>query len=131
MDAITGISGWGIFSWEKWYQDQQIWFSTLFSMAHLCETMLRPTNTQLLHPAIMGSMPVFIGPPCIEALYTETTMVYPSFRTRVTSYKILFSPMWMSTRYDVCISGPGLKQNAWRLPVTHADHMNKVHNVQF
>ena len=34
VDAITGISVWGNFSWEKWYQDQQFWFSTLFSRAH-------------------------------------------------------------------------------------------------
>ena len=26
-------SRWGIFSWEKWYQDQQFWFSRLFSIA--------------------------------------------------------------------------------------------------
>ena len=32
--TITGISVWGNFSWEKWYQDQQVWFSSLFSTAH-------------------------------------------------------------------------------------------------
>ena len=34
MDAITGISVWGNFPWEKWYQEQQFWFSSLFSMLH-------------------------------------------------------------------------------------------------
>ena len=34
VDAITGISVWGNFSWEKWYQDQQFLFSSLFSRAH-------------------------------------------------------------------------------------------------
>ena len=34
VDAITGIGIWGNFSWEKWYQDQQFWFSSLFSTAH-------------------------------------------------------------------------------------------------
>ena len=34
VDAITGISVWGNFSWEKLHQDQQFWFSTLFSRAH-------------------------------------------------------------------------------------------------
>ena len=31
VDAITSISVWGHFSWEKLYQDQQFWFSSLFS----------------------------------------------------------------------------------------------------
>ena len=31
VDAITAISVWGNFSWEKWYQDHQFWFSSLFS----------------------------------------------------------------------------------------------------
>ena len=31
VDAITGISVWGDFSSEKWYQNQQFWFSSLFS----------------------------------------------------------------------------------------------------
>ena len=30
MDINTGISRWGIFSWEKWYQDEQFWFSSFF-----------------------------------------------------------------------------------------------------
>ena len=34
VDAITGISVWGNFSWEKWNQDQQFWFSSWFSRAH-------------------------------------------------------------------------------------------------
>ena len=34
VDAIIGISVWANFSWEKWYQDQQFWFSSLFSRAH-------------------------------------------------------------------------------------------------
>ena len=34
VDAITSIRVWGSFSWEKWYQDQQFWFSSLFSRAH-------------------------------------------------------------------------------------------------
>ena len=34
VDAITSISVWGNFSWETWYQDQQFWFSSLFSKAH-------------------------------------------------------------------------------------------------
>ena len=35
VDAITGISVWGNFSWEKWYQDDhKFWFSSLFSRAH-------------------------------------------------------------------------------------------------
>ena len=35
VDAITGIIVWGNFSWEKWYQDHQVWFSNLFfSRAH-------------------------------------------------------------------------------------------------
>ena len=34
VDAITGISVWGNFSWEKWYQDHKFWFSSLFSRAH-------------------------------------------------------------------------------------------------
>ena len=32
--AITGFSVWGNFSWEKWYQNQQFWFSNLFYRAH-------------------------------------------------------------------------------------------------
>ena len=32
--AITNISVCGNFSWEKWYQDQQVWFSSLLSRAH-------------------------------------------------------------------------------------------------
>ena len=34
VDAVTGISVWGNFSWEKRYQDQLFWFSSLFSRAH-------------------------------------------------------------------------------------------------
>ena len=35
VDAITNISVWGNFSWEKkWYQDHQLRFSSLFSRAH-------------------------------------------------------------------------------------------------
>ena len=34
VDAITGIRVWGDFSWEKLCQDQQFWFSSLFSRAH-------------------------------------------------------------------------------------------------
>ena len=30
---MTGISGWGIFSWEKWYQDQPFWLSGSYSRA--------------------------------------------------------------------------------------------------
>ena len=30
VDTITGISVWGNFSWEKWYQDQPFWFSSIF-----------------------------------------------------------------------------------------------------
>ena len=33
VDAITDISVWGNFSWEKWFQVQQFWFSS-FSSAH-------------------------------------------------------------------------------------------------
>ena len=33
VDAINDIRVWGNFSWEKWYQDQQFWFSRLFSRA--------------------------------------------------------------------------------------------------
>ena len=31
---MTGISGWAIFSWEKWYQDQPFWLSGSYSRAH-------------------------------------------------------------------------------------------------
>ena len=41
VDAIIGISVWGNFSWQKWYQDHQCWFSRLF-LGHICETMSRP-----------------------------------------------------------------------------------------
>ena len=41
-DAITAISGWCIFSWELWNQDQQFWFSSLFSMAHFVRQCPRP-----------------------------------------------------------------------------------------
>ena len=34
VDAITGISVWGNFTWEKLYQEQQFCFSSLFSRAH-------------------------------------------------------------------------------------------------
>ena len=34
VDAITSINVLGNFSWEKLYQDQQFWFSSLFSRAH-------------------------------------------------------------------------------------------------
>ena len=30
---MTGISGWAIFSWEKWYQDQPFWLSGSYSRA--------------------------------------------------------------------------------------------------
>ena len=30
VDAITDISVWGNFSWEKWYPNQQFWFSSCF-----------------------------------------------------------------------------------------------------
>ena len=33
-DSITVISVWGNFSWEKLYQDQQFWFSSLSSREH-------------------------------------------------------------------------------------------------
>ena len=50
VDAIIGISVWSNFSWEKLYQDQQFWFSSLFSRAHF----------------------VFYGPPCtVEPPYNE------------------------------------------------------------
>ena len=34
VDAITDISVWGNFSWEKLYQDQLFWFSNFISRAH-------------------------------------------------------------------------------------------------
>ena len=34
VDAITDISVWGNFSWDKWYQDHKFWFSSLFSREH-------------------------------------------------------------------------------------------------
>ena len=30
---MTGINGWGIFSWEKWYQNQPFWLSGSYSRA--------------------------------------------------------------------------------------------------
>ena len=34
VDAMTGISVWGNFSWKKMNQDQQFWFSSWYSRAH-------------------------------------------------------------------------------------------------
>ena len=42
VDAITSISVWNNFSWEKWYQDQQFWFSSLFSMSSSTFFPFRP-----------------------------------------------------------------------------------------
>ena len=42
VDAITGINVWGNFSWEKWYQVQQFWFSSLFSRAHFVSNVESP-----------------------------------------------------------------------------------------
>ena len=41
VDAITGISVWGNL-WEKWYQDQQFWFSSLFSRSHFVRQCQAP-----------------------------------------------------------------------------------------
>ena len=34
VDTLTNISVWDNLSWEKWYQDEQDWISSLFSRAH-------------------------------------------------------------------------------------------------
>ena len=67
--------------------------------------------------------------------YSETKFAFePSFQTgRVVSYETEFPPMWTSTRYEVRKTGRGLGrppgQNAWKRPVTHSAHMDKVRNV--
>ena len=50
---MTGISGWGIFSWEQWYQDQPFWLSGSYSRARYISQCQVTTFSLLrlkLHP---------------------------------------------------------------------------------
>ena len=57
VDAITGISVWDNFSWEKWYQDQQ--FGSVVCFLSLCEAMSRPQNVSYSAYTRAEKMPMF------------------------------------------------------------------------
>ena len=78
----TGISVWGNFSWEKWYQDQQFWFSSLFSRAHFV--------TQI-SPFQLGLKECHFGFPqlwAVNQLTLSMHFIYTSTRTPLVTVHI-------------------------------------------
>ena len=59
---MTGISGWAIFSWEKWYQDQPFWLSGSYSRARQPMSGYKIFPSQVkLHAKKTGTINFFLG----------------------------------------------------------------------
>ena len=80
---MTGISGWAIFSWERWYHDQPFWLSGSYSRARYVSqcrvTKIFPSQVKL-HTKKPGTIDFF-------------------FRTLLWSTVIFFSPCWIETSF--------------------------------